>query len=196
MPIMAKVLLEAIFFNLHSPDDSENGDVGFYTRDTLRDRCGCLISLTSNGDKEYVSLAHYTVKEFLYSDRITHSTAAAFALSDTIVRTTFTKTLLEVVIRGRVNSDLSGRFGDPAIDSLEFFGILASSFIQFTEALWHAEMKEKDVLELRPKFNVLASSFPYLATRRRVICLEQRAVDDYNHAATLVGTRDEPAGAK
>ena len=86
-PIPSNILLSVINFRL-SGDEIE--DVTFYDRDTLRDYCGCLISLTMHNDMvlkdtERVSLAHYTVKEYLYSDRIIQSPVSFFALSSELV---------------------------------------------------------------------------------------------------------------
>lgn len=187
LPIMAKVLLEAISFNLHSPDDSENGDVSFYTHDTLQDRCGCLISLTSNDQKEYVSLAHYTVKEFLYSDRITRSTAADFALSDKLVRSTLRKTVLEVVTREYSNSDLwdlSGQFPEPpAMDFLETYAILATDLIRY---LWDDWIGEKNSSQLLQRSKAVISSPLYLLKTRGVFERERQAAVDYHNAAGIV----------
>lgn len=53
--------------------------------------------MTSNGGIEYATLAHYTVKEFLYSERITHSGVSSFALSDYLVVTAFSEMVFKVV---------------------------------------------------------------------------------------------------
>ncbi|CAM1503273.1 Fc.00g080490.m01.CDS01 [Cosmosporella sp. VM-42] len=52
----------------------------------LRDVCGCLVRVTDSDGIATVSFAHYTVREFLVSDRITESLAAShFALHHTNV---------------------------------------------------------------------------------------------------------------
>ena len=62
-----------------------------YDEDTLREQCGCLITVTPREDfvgKECicVEFAHYTVVEYLESHRITASPASMFALrNETIV---------------------------------------------------------------------------------------------------------------
>jgi hypothetical protein len=61
--------------------------------DTLKDICGCLITVNSFD----ISFAHFTVKEFVYSSRLWYNPDHAiryFSLSETIVRQTFLSTVL------------------------------------------------------------------------------------------------------
>ncbi|KAI0166647.1 hypothetical protein GGR57DRAFT_496907 [Xylariaceae sp. FL1272] len=75
--------------------------VGRFTVDTLRDICGCLITVTnlphaphtiipnradSNNSFHRVSLAHYTVKEYLFFPGTAEGEAKSFALSEEDVR--------------------------------------------------------------------------------------------------------------
>lgn len=69
LPINSNTLLSAINYRLSNNDIEGKA---LYDRDALRDCCGCFISLMVRRDTEHVSLAHYTVKEYLYSDRIIH----------------------------------------------------------------------------------------------------------------------------
>ncbi|KAI0533148.1 hypothetical protein GGR58DRAFT_521933 [Xylaria digitata] len=76
------------------------GNIGQFTVDTLKESCGSLISLSGlirapitsfNRDHEEpqifhrCSLAHYTVKEYLFSPAVSSGQAQFFALSDEIV---------------------------------------------------------------------------------------------------------------
>ncbi|KAK2811594.1 hypothetical protein FQN50_001936 [Emmonsiellopsis sp. PD_5] len=55
----------------------------FYTTDTIRELCGCLIinRVTEDPAYESASFAHYTVQEYLSSDRIIRGPVSAFALN-------------------------------------------------------------------------------------------------------------------
>lgn len=55
-------------------DESHDENLCLYTVASLRNSCGCLVSFSSNGGIEYAALAHYTVQEFLFSDRIPQQT--------------------------------------------------------------------------------------------------------------------------
>ncbi|KAI0460424.1 hypothetical protein F5B21DRAFT_519163 [Xylaria acuta] len=76
-------------------------DIRKYTVETLKESCGSLISLTSSDRTPLssftrtnerpapfhnCSLAHYTVKEYLFSSNVANGAAQFFALSDQIVR--------------------------------------------------------------------------------------------------------------
>lgn len=188
-PLTANQLLEAVLFNLHSGDSDEEDDdyVGFYTCDTLRDRCGCLISLTNKDDRTFVALAHYTVREFLYSDRIASSTSATFALSDALVQTTVHKTLNRIVLRASYNSDVfssdQSKIDMPPQESLLFYATLGSILIkrgcdhQYELA---AHMMEPDIVELRDKVDVLLSQPGYLQLKLDMTAAEKAAITYYN----------------
>lgn len=196
-PLMENQLLEAVLFNLHSGDSDEEDDdyVGFYTSDTLRDRCGCLISLTNNNDKTFVALAHYTVREFLYSDRISRSSSATFALSDALVRITTHKTLNRIVLRAPYNSDIisSGpsKIDMPPQESLLFYAILGSIMIKMGRNYKiSANILDKDVAELRDRVDSLLSRPVYLQLTTNMMVAEREAIDRYNKAATHTETRN------
>jgi hypothetical protein len=57
-----------------------------FTLSSLRDACGCLLTLSVEGNIKILELAHYTVKEYLYSDRIARGPVYRHALSDSIAR--------------------------------------------------------------------------------------------------------------
>ncbi|KAH7418714.1 hypothetical protein BKA64DRAFT_565057 [Cadophora sp. MPI-SDFR-AT-0126] len=113
-PICAEVLLSAIVSGMRE----ETGNGHFYVCDTIREVCGCLVSITQDplGGKEVALLAHYTVKEFLYSERIFNSRVDGvdfFALNDRIVRTEFA----EMVFKGATEAEESQETGQPDIFS-------------------------------------------------------------------------------
>ncbi|CAJ2506033.1 Uu.00g001630.m01.CDS01 [Anthostomella pinea] len=75
------------------------GDISAYTVETLRDICGCLITLSERRNAHpscftrdhetrfhQVKLAHYTVKEYLFDPTTAQGPAKFFALSQDIVR--------------------------------------------------------------------------------------------------------------
>ena len=78
-------------------DDREDDDPQqhFYTRDTLRDRCGCLITISDY----HVSLAHYTVSEFLWSDRAAACSASYFARKPDQALYIHAKSLMRLLLR-------------------------------------------------------------------------------------------------
>lgn len=84
----------------------------FYHGSDLRDFCGCLITVTDTiySNHEFVLLAHYTVKEYLYSDRMRRGPASFFALSDLVVRVSFGKMMLKGVLE--LPGDHAERTGD------------------------------------------------------------------------------------
>ncbi|KAI0975983.1 hypothetical protein F4678DRAFT_209602 [Xylaria arbuscula] len=76
------------------------GEINKFSVDTLKDSCGSLISLSklnrepsTSFDRDHeepqqfhrCTLAHYTVKEYLYSPEIANGAASFFALSDQVV---------------------------------------------------------------------------------------------------------------
>lgn len=85
------ILLQAIEAKEHNAKQEDNSTT-YLNKERLREMCGCLIHISQGqGFKIYcrggvkpktqvVSFAHYTVKEFLESDRISKSSAAYFTL--------------------------------------------------------------------------------------------------------------------
>src|ERR1700761_1499767 len=95
-----------------------------YDVDTLKDVCGCLITISNQA----VALAHFTVREFLYSPRLwnnSNNSIRFFALSSDIVRTAYIKTTLSGAIsyNGPFTKLLNWK-GD-LFDYLLLFGVLA-----------------------------------------------------------------------
>jgi len=89
--ISAQCLVPGISYNTSSPH--------FYDLNALQEICGCLINvLPYFGTIEItnVSLAHYTVREYLYSDRISKSLVSFFSLNDSITIHEYLKTVLLV----------------------------------------------------------------------------------------------------
>ncbi|KAK3312862.1 hypothetical protein B0H66DRAFT_569022 [Apodospora peruviana] len=63
-------------------EEDDVDDDHFYSIDSLREICGCLVTFERDDwmEKDIAILAHYTVREFLESDRIFGSPAAYFSL--------------------------------------------------------------------------------------------------------------------
>jgi len=90
----AEILVRACLYNV------PYHDIPRYTVNTLRDTCGSLVSVhelarqpnilfQGDGSRQRFhrcNLAHYTVKEYLYSSSVANGPAKFFALSDKIVR--------------------------------------------------------------------------------------------------------------
>ncbi|KAF1951136.1 hypothetical protein CC80DRAFT_386702, partial [Byssothecium circinans] len=80
MNIPSRCLVPAIVYKTPSSH--------FYDLDALQEICGCLINvaLSEFGTIEIktVSLAHYTVREYLYSDRISRTLVSFFSLDDSV----------------------------------------------------------------------------------------------------------------
>lgn len=120
MPV--EVLLKAIAYILDGHNAvHEDDQIAVEDYETLRDRCGCLISVTVHGDVNYAFLAHYTVKEYLYSSRIAESSVSHFALSRFKVWVPFLKLILGVVVH-----DI-GKTETPDPGSLYCYCILSSA---------------------------------------------------------------------
>lgn len=67
-----------------------------FTANDLRGKCGCLLTQCFDDDYEVLELAHYTVKEYLYSDRMARGPMSRFALSEFVVKREFCRQVLTV----------------------------------------------------------------------------------------------------
>lgn len=110
-----KVLLGLVLRTLGMDMSSDH----FYNILDIRETCGCLVTFTtvrtdyrswdSSGIltdpyKEVVLLAHYTVKEFFYSERTAQSLSAVvsrFALDEVEAATRWAQTVLEIAVSAR-----------------------------------------------------------------------------------------------
>jgi len=54
----------------------------FYSVETLKEICGCLVNFASFEGGDFATFAHYTVREFVESDRVLTGPAAYFALHE------------------------------------------------------------------------------------------------------------------
>ena len=96
-PINAKLLLEAVTFDLNGSVPASENDVLDW--DYLQDLCGCLITLQSQGSPTcaaacFVTLAHYTVSEFLTCSHILSTRVSRFAISTQTVDRDFATSVL------------------------------------------------------------------------------------------------------
>lgn len=187
MPIEANVLLQAVLFRLGATDVDSSFNAGLNSNSgIMRDSCGCLISFTHVGTVNYVALAHYTVKEFLYSDRIAHSSVSKFALSDSLVATTVGSTVLEIITK------LGFRFAkhyEPDPNSLYFFCILAEALKNYRSHFWSFVKQTPELGTLIRTFEDLTTENKnafarqnYLAARSKVLRLERQAIQNYTSA--------------
>jgi hypothetical protein len=91
--ISSSVLLAAIQKSTEQGDETNDRH---YDIDTLRELCGCLISVDiaphfDEREINRVSLAHYTVQEYLQSPRISTSLAAGFAMDTILIKQDFSR---------------------------------------------------------------------------------------------------------
>jgi len=84
------LLLSAVACELYGPRSRHSFDC-----DYLQELLGCLINVDANKDGVVVSLAHYTVLEFLTSEHILHTRAAFFALPVDFIKTEFATSVLK-----------------------------------------------------------------------------------------------------
>lgn len=89
VPISLQVLLEALEFGGNSVQSRF---------ETLRDSCGCLISITMFQTQQSVMLAHYTVKEYLFSERISNTSVSEFALGNNMIGRIIMRWAVQVVV--------------------------------------------------------------------------------------------------
>jgi len=109
-----KVLLGLVLRTLGMGMSSDH----FYNILDIREICGCLVTFTTvrtdyrtwdysrlaGPDKEVVLLAHYTVKEFFYSERTAQSPSAVvsrFALDEVEATTRWAQTVMEIAVSAR-----------------------------------------------------------------------------------------------
>jgi hypothetical protein len=171
MPVTTKLLLELTICALNNrvPVSPEQH---FYSRSDLLDICGCLVTLSPepdiSHDDEYAQLAHYTVKEFLYSGRIRSEPASFFALSDFTVRVSIGKMILEGLLAlpgDGVDTDYDEEDNVPHFclgtsgNVLYSWGAEAAQDAEFSRLFW-------SVMDpLRPHWNTLKD---YIASGRDV----------------------------
>ncbi|MBE3043058.1 hypothetical protein IMZ48_10900 [Candidatus Bathyarchaeota archaeon] len=92
--ITSTILLQAA--DLSTSNAEEHPQKYGFDEETLRELCGCLITVTMNQARATtVGFAHYTVLEYLKSQRITAGLTSIFALCENIVY----RDLLRVVFR-------------------------------------------------------------------------------------------------
>lgn len=84
-------LREAVVVDVENPAADLNSDCQLLHSDSLLSICTCLIIHVKNSE---IRLAHYTVKEYLISERIQHGPAAYFFVSDDAAKALFTKTAI------------------------------------------------------------------------------------------------------
>lgn len=70
VPLPANLLIDA-YIALDKAKNRLSSDEYLYDLETLKDSCGCLVSFTLNKEDQSIlaNIAHYTVREFLESDR-------------------------------------------------------------------------------------------------------------------------------
>lgn len=107
--INAKLLLEAVTFELYGSVSACGSRV--FDLDYLQDLCGCLIAIANHpkqsvltGDEStdgancYITLAHYTVWEFLTSEHILSTPVSHFEMSTTAVHRDYATSILRQAI--------------------------------------------------------------------------------------------------
>lgn len=100
-PMIPSALLPLVTENWKR-ENSQSSRSDLYDLTMLEEACGCLVTFgKSEWDNDVVYLAHYTVKEFLLSERRnTNSNAISrlFALSPNVVDRTFLEATLAVIL--------------------------------------------------------------------------------------------------
>src|SRR3569833_2944443 len=153
-PIPANVLLEDVFHRLYA-QALQGSEQCLYDRDTLRDLCGCLITFSSPNNIEHVLLAHYTVEEFLYSDRTAQGPVPMFSLSDQIVITTTATTVLEVAIH--THCHLSAQdYKQLQPQDLRFYCLLRAHLLMLGLSERPFNLREHEMYELLEQYGLLA----------------------------------------
>lgn len=140
--IPCAILLQALEFDAEEASKANDGH--FYDEESLRDICGCLLHVSPGvgfkldfhaGLVQVVSFAHYTVREFLESDRISTSAAAYFRLGDQANLETIRTVLLAALDFGTYNSseasgsDIDHAIGDYAALTCDFRSYCAATAI-------------------------------------------------------------------
>ena len=81
-PLKVGELAEAVAIDSGKPDCNVfNVDGRLFKSELILEICSSLISVSGTGPRAKVRLAHFSIQEYLVSDRIPHSYAASFALS-------------------------------------------------------------------------------------------------------------------
>lgn len=164
-PISSNTLLKAIIFRLNS---NEIEEPSFYDRSALRDRCGCLISLTVFKDTEHVSLAHYTVKEYLYSDRIRHSPVSLFALSRELVWTEFLRMVIAAI------KELQTGLPSTNLEPLYLYSVLISKVYVLAKDYLEVSRTHGALADLFQSLDTVCGSLEYAQTASIAITLERK----------------------
>ncbi|KAH8888440.1 hypothetical protein GQ53DRAFT_871372 [Thozetella sp. PMI_491] len=113
LPLITRVLLDS-----YRPDDGKgvelhSGDL-MYDLETLKELCGCLITVI---DDREVRIAHYTVREFLESQRPTIPSAIWLKMNGTDYYTTFLDSVFTHVISPiPLSADQSGSESEVSAD--------------------------------------------------------------------------------
>ncbi|KAK3366110.1 hypothetical protein B0T24DRAFT_560333 [Lasiosphaeria ovina] len=100
--ITCPVILDAVYLSISKEIQSQKY---VYDEDALRELCGCLITITkfledeSSRSEGTVSFAHYTVLEYLESQRITMGPIAMFALRKDILDDNLARVLFNEALR-------------------------------------------------------------------------------------------------
>lgn len=153
MGIPANILASATF-SPHNLCDDPISESHTYDFDTLYELCGCLIrsswyhlSFEDDGgggridvDILEVNLAHYTVKEFLYSDRIGQSRISHFSMTDRTTTHGFLSAVFSVCSRTDLDKP-PGFFYTTLEDYCREIGLLAPKYwitiLIENEELWN-----------------------------------------------------------
>ncbi len=154
--IHAPILLSMTLENWRDGCGSNNGQI--FNLDMLKEACGCLVTISAD---QTAKLAHFTVKEFLFSERLRGSNVANirfFALFPDLVHFTFTHAALAGVL-GCVGpgSSYSDTRND-LYDFLLYYGIMAMS--KFSERLRVWSLKDLVLQVLEPTGRHYQSLFP------------------------------------
>jgi hypothetical protein len=127
-----------------------NSDEYLYDLETLKDSCGCLVSFTSNEENISLSasISHYTVREFLESDR---SSLASFF---TIQRKASYRKILDFIFEYAITSEPIEMLGNGSGSPLDLSS--SSSLQEYCLAASVRSLRElEDLVEPRLAFRFL-----------------------------------------
>lgn len=188
--IPSTILLDAIHGTV-DPADNTNSD-RFFDIDTLRELCGCLISVNQERRKLYdphdqiylsltvfaVSIAHYTVLEYLEPERISQCSTAYFAISTKAVCLELTeRTLLQAQkLRLKENWKMSHGFSTVSTHRalMSDFAVYCVASSMISVCLW-----QNEICASKKLFNLTKELFHPLKPHFNDITLVATAINKY-----------------
>jgi hypothetical protein len=188
MSIPCDILLMAVERSISKSNHSIVNS--FYDTELLREFCGCLITIQPGGGfwetSPAISFAHYTVWEYLDSDRIQNSSVASFS----VIKNETNLELTEISLLEILSLPSSALLVDP-IDSTNLWDTLDKDFCWISVRssinaihLWGHEISQQHELTVLvfSLFNHMKSHFPVLSKMAPLIDGEAEWSDGLHYA--------------